>query len=133
MKKHRHKQIDTVFKSVIQYIHDGDDHNSISLVFRKWYELDCMTRKHVIVHVFYSPRPSHVAQRFPHLESLTLKGLPSGFHKTQYIDIRPWIYEITVSFKCLKALDIRRMNVRNSDLERLAKSRGKDLRVLKIN
>ncbi|PWA99565.1 hypothetical protein CTI12_AA006260 [Artemisia annua] len=95
MKKHQHEQIDTVFKSVIPYIHDGDDRNSISFVCRKWYELHCMTRKHVTVHVFYSPRPSRVAQRFPHLKSLTLKGLPN--------------------------------------LKRFAESRGKDLRVLKIN
>ena len=103
MEEHPHESIDTVFNCVIPYIHNGDDRNSISLVCRSWYEIDCMTRKHVTVHVVYSRQlPSRVAQRFPYLESLTLKGLPRGFHKTKYIDLWPWIYEIIVSFKCLK-------------------------------
>ncbi|PWA99564.1 hypothetical protein CTI12_AA006250 [Artemisia annua] len=133
MDKHPHESIDTVFDCVIPYIHNGDDRNVVSLVCRRWYELDCMARKHLTVHVFYSLEPSHVAQRFPYLESLTLKGFPREFQNLQYIDLKPWIKEIVSSFKCLKALDIRRVLVHDSDLELLARSRGKDLRVLKIN
>ncbi|GKA72846.1 coronatine-insensitive 1 [Tanacetum coccineum] len=70
---------------------------------------------------------------FPYLESLTLKGFPLAFENVQYIDLKPWIKEIVASFKCLKALDIRRVSVHDSDLELLARTRGKDLRVLKIN
>ncbi|GJY24488.1 coronatine-insensitive protein 1-like protein isoform X1 [Tanacetum coccineum] len=124
--------MDTVFNCVIPYIHDGDDRNSVSLVCRKWYELDSVTRKHVTVHLFYSPTPSRLHQRFPFLESLTLKGLPSGFEYLSDIDITPWIEEISVSFKFLKTLYIRSMVVDDSDLELLARTRGKDLRVLKI-
>ncbi|PWA52884.1 hypothetical protein CTI12_AA449250 [Artemisia annua] len=135
MEEHPHESIDTVFNCVIPYIQNGDDRNSISLVCRRWYEIDCMTRKHVTVHVVYSRHlPSRVAQRFPYLESLTLKGFPRVFrNKLQYVDLRPWIKEIVVSFKCLNSLDIRRVIVRDLDLEKLARSRGKDLRVLKIN
>ncbi|GJX83663.1 hypothetical protein Tco_0333144 [Tanacetum coccineum] len=142
MEEHPHESIDTVFNCVIPYIHNGDDRNTVSLVCRKWYEIDCMTRKHLTVHVVYSRQPSHVvyscqpsrlAQRFPYLESLTLKGFPRAFKKVQYIDLRPWIKEIVVSFKCLKSLDIRRVILRDSDLEQITTSRGEDLRVLKIN
>nr|GEX33505.1 hypothetical protein [Tanacetum cinerariifolium] len=124
--------MDTVFNCVIPYIHDGDDRHSVSLVCRKWYEIDRITRKHVTVHLFYSPTPSRLHQRFPFLESLTLKGLPSGFKYLSDIDITPWIEAISVSFKCLETLYIRSLVVHDSDLELLAKTRGKNLRVLKI-
>ncbi|GKB42960.1 coronatine-insensitive protein 1-like protein isoform X1 [Tanacetum coccineum] len=132
MEKHPNVSMDTVFNCVIPYIHDGDDHNSLSLVCRRWCELEGMTRKHVTVHLFYSPKVSRLYQRFPFLESLTLKGLPLWFPENLSIDINPWIQEIAVSFKCLKSLHIRNMNVHDSDLELLARTRGKDLRVLKI-
>nr|GEY11698.1 hypothetical protein [Tanacetum cinerariifolium] len=92
MEKDPNVSMDTVFNCVIPYIHDGDDRNSLSLVCRRWCELE---------------------------ENLS-------------IDINPWIQEIAVWFKCLKSLQIRRMDFHDSDLELLARTRGKDLRVLKI-
>ncbi|GJX39480.1 coronatine-insensitive protein 1-like protein [Tanacetum coccineum] len=133
MEKHPNVSMDTVFNCVIPYIHDVDDRNSLSLVCRRWCELEGMTRKHVTVHLFYSPKASRLYQRFPFLESLTLKGLPLWFPENLSIGINPWIQEIAVSFKCLKELHIRHMDVHDSDLELLARTRGKDLRVLKIS
>nr|GEX88132.1 hypothetical protein [Tanacetum cinerariifolium] len=52
--------------------------------------------------------------------------------KKMSIDINPWIQEIAVSFKRLKLIHIRHMDVNDSDLELLARPRGRDLRVLKI-
>nr|GFC45373.1 leucine-rich repeat, cysteine-containing subtype [Tanacetum cinerariifolium] len=92
-----------------------------------------MTRKHVTVHLFYSPKASRFYQRFSFLESLTLKGLPLGFPENLSIGINPWFQEIAVLFQCLKELHIHHMDVHDSDLELLAKTRGKDLRVLKIS
>nr|GEV17944.1 hypothetical protein [Tanacetum cinerariifolium] len=133
MDEHPNDSIDTIFNCVIPYINDGADRKSISLVCRKWYELDCMTRKHVTVHLFYSPTPSRLVQRFPFLESLTLKGLPTWFTRISNIDINPWIQEISISYKFLKELHIRLVNVCDSDLELLTRTRGKDLRVLQIS
>nr|GEY35994.1 hypothetical protein [Tanacetum cinerariifolium] len=133
MEKHLDVSMDTVFNCVIPYIHDGDDRNSLSLVCRRWCELEGMTRKHVTVHLFYSPKASRLYQRFPFLESLILKGLRLWFPENLSIGINPWIQEIAVSFKCLKELHIRNMDIHDSDLELLAKTRGKDLRVLKIS
>nr|GEV86947.1 hypothetical protein [Tanacetum cinerariifolium] len=91
-------------------------------------------KEHVTVYLFYSPKASRFYQRFPFLESLTLKGLPLGwFSENSSIGINPWIKEIAVSFQCLKELHIHHMDVQDSDLELLAKTRGKDLRVLKIS
>ncbi|GJZ61211.1 coronatine-insensitive protein 1-like protein, partial [Tanacetum coccineum] len=133
MDEHPNDSIDTIFNCVIPYINDGADQNSVSLVCRKWYELDCMTRKHVTIHLFYSPTPSRLVQRFPFLESLTLKVLPTCFTRISNIDINPWIQEISISYKFLKELHIRLVNVCDSDLELLTRTRGKDLRVLQIS
>ncbi|GJY44436.1 leucine-rich repeat, cysteine-containing subtype protein [Tanacetum coccineum] len=164
--------METVLECVIPYIHDRDDLNSISLLSRKFYELDSLTRKHLTVHAHYAPNPSRVSHRFPFIESLTLKGfrpdldfthisdidnthwsevisdvshsfpfidplalkvLPHwDFPKISDIDISPWIEEISDKFEGLKALHIRGMAVFDSHLKLLAKTRGKDLRSLKI-
>ncbi|PWA98121.1 hypothetical protein CTI12_AA019230 [Artemisia annua] len=113
------------------HIHDGDDHNSISLFSRKLHELDRITHKQVIVHVHYLRNPSRLSQRFPNIESLTLIGLLSEFYELQF-RISPWIQELTVSFKSLKELVIHDMCVDDEDLELLGRTRGKDIRVLKI-
>ena len=133
IEKYPHESIHTVFNCVIPYIRNGDDRGSVSLVCRRWCELEGMTRKHVTVHLFYYLKPSRLHQRFPYLEFQTLKGLPLWFPEKLSIDINPLFQEIAVSFKCLKVLHIRQMDVHDSDLELLARTRGKDLRELKIS
>ncbi|GKB97159.1 leucine-rich repeat, cysteine-containing subtype protein [Tanacetum coccineum] len=82
------------------------------------------------------PNPSRLSQRFPFIDSLTLEGFPFE-HIRQFRRLRnhitPWIKEIAVKFTCLKELQIRGLFVNDEDLETFATSRGKDLRVLKIN
>ncbi|GJV64472.1 hypothetical protein Tco_1475300 [Tanacetum coccineum] len=126
--------METVLECVIPYIHDRDDRNSISLVSRKFYELDFLTRKHLTVHLFYAPTLSRLSERFLFIESLTLKGCPNDF-KLPFIwsiDIASWIEEIAFKFKHLKALQIRGLYVRDEDLELLVRTRCRDLRSLKI-
>ncbi|GJW81544.1 leucine-rich repeat, cysteine-containing subtype protein [Tanacetum coccineum] len=116
--------MEQVLNYVIPYIHDVNDRKSISLVSYKLFELDCITRKHVIVHFHYALNPSHVRQRFPFIESLTLKGVPhKDFSQVLDINIAQWIVEISVKFKLLKALYIRGMVVSDEDIELLARTR----------
>nr|GEW54209.1 hypothetical protein [Tanacetum cinerariifolium] len=131
MEKHDLLDVETVFSCVMPYVHDGDDRNSLSLVSRKFYELDSLTRNHVTVHVHYAPTTSRLSQRFPNIESLTLVGM---FDEDDFpcFKVTPWFLELSVSFKRLNALCIRDMYLQDEDLERLGKTRGKDLRVLKI-
>ncbi|PWA40211.1 hypothetical protein CTI12_AA564970 [Artemisia annua] len=112
--------MEQVFECLMPYINNNDDLNSVSLVSRRLYELDSLTRKHVTVHVHYAPTPSRLSTRFPNIESLTLKGLAFEF-KSQ---VTPWIQELVVSFKRLKELCICSMLVCNSDIELLARKRG---------
>nr|GEY66906.1 ribonuclease H-like domain, reverse transcriptase, RNA-dependent DNA polymerase [Tanacetum cinerariifolium] len=121
--------MDTVFNCVIPYIQNGDDRNSVTLVCHKWNEIGGFTRKHVTVHMHYAPTPARLFKQFPFLVSLTLKGIK----KTKSsIDLTQWIREIAIKFTRLKSLRIHHLVIYDSDLELLAKNRGKDLLSLKI-
>ncbi|XP_020202418.1 coronatine-insensitive protein 1 [Cajanus cajan] len=114
------------------------DRDAVSQVCRRWYELDSLTRKHVTIALCYTTTPARLRRRFPHLESLKLKGKPRaamfnlipedwGGHVT------PWVAEISRYFDCLKTLHFRRMIVKDSDLQILASSRGHVLHALKLD
>ncbi|KAF5752551.1 RNI-like superfamily protein [Tripterygium wilfordii] len=129
---------DVVLGCVMPYIHDPKDRDAVSLVCRRWYELDSLTRKHITIALCYSTSPDRLRRRFKHLESLKLKGKPRaamfnlipedwGGHVT------PWVKEIAESFNCLKSIHFRRMIVSDSDLELLVRARGRTLQVLKLD
>ncbi|GKC46468.1 alpha/beta hydrolase fold protein [Tanacetum coccineum] len=124
-----------VLDLVIPYIHNLEDRNSLSLVSRKFYEIDGITRKRLTVHTLYYPNPASLSKIFPFIESLTLKGPLFHFIREyhNHIQITPWIEQLALEFRCLKQLRIRRLVVHDEDLETLATTRGKDLRSLKIS
>nr|GEX56196.1 hypothetical protein [Tanacetum cinerariifolium] len=86
---------------------------------------------HLSVHLSYAKDPSSLSKRFPFIESLALKGLPY-WNFLPHISATPWIEGIYLKFDCLKALHIRGLIVFNEDLGLFSKTRGKDLRSLKI-
>ncbi|GAV56796.1 hypothetical protein CFOL_v3_00338 [Cephalotus follicularis] len=129
---------DVVMECVMPYIEDSRYRDAVSLVCRRWYELDALTRKHITIALCYTTSPERLRRRFRHLESLKLKGKPRaamfnlipedwGGHVT------PWVREIKESFNCLKALHFKRMIVTDSDLQVLSRSRGRVLQVLKLD
>ncbi|XWS65886.1 hypothetical protein CRYUN_Cryun05aG0152200 [Craigia yunnanensis] len=67
---------DEVLDCVMPYIHDPKDRDAVSLVCRRWYELDALTRKHLTIALCYTTSPDRLRRRFRHLESLKLKGKP---------------------------------------------------------
>ncbi|CAH1430675.1 unnamed protein product [Lactuca virosa] len=133
-----HGMSDVVFECVIPYIHDSRDRQSVSLVCRRWYELDAQTRKHVTIALCYSSTPEQLWRRFPYLESLKLKGKPRAAMYNLIPEdwggfVTPWVEEFARSFRCLKAVHFRRMIVTDDDLEVLARARGHVLQVLKLD
>lgn len=129
---------DVVLGCVIPYIEDPKDRDAVSLVCRRWYELDALTRKHVTIALCYTTSPDRLRRRFPHLESLKLKGKPRAAMFNLIPEdwggyVTPWVREIADSFNCLKSLHFRRMIVKDSDLELLAQARGHVLQVLKLD
>ncbi|KAK9063382.1 hypothetical protein SSX86_017252 [Deinandra increscens subsp. villosa] len=133
-----HRMSDVVFECVIPYIHDSRDRQSVSLVCRRWHELDSQTRKHVTIALCYSSTPEQLLRRFPYLESLKLKGKPRAAMYNLIPEdwggfVKPWVEEIARSFRCLKVVHFRRMIVTDEDLRVLAQARGQVLQVIKLD
>lgn len=129
---------DVVIGCVMPYLHDAKDRDAVSLVCRRWYELDALTRKHVTIALCYTTSPDRLRRRFQHLESLKLKGKPRAAMFNLIPEdwggfVTPWVKEIAESFNRLKSLHFRRMIVKDSDLELLAQSRGRVLQALKLD
>ncbi|KAA3485081.1 coronatine-insensitive protein 1-like [Gossypium australe] len=129
---------DVVLGWVMLYIDDPEDRNAVSLVCRRWYELDALTRKHITIALCYTTSPERLRRRFPHLESLKLKGKPRAAMFDMIPEdwggyVTPWVKEIAESLTCLKSVHFRRMTVNDSDLEVLGRSRGEVLRCLKLD
>ncbi|PWA85626.1 hypothetical protein CTI12_AA146810 [Artemisia annua] len=121
-----------VLDLVIPYIQNTEDRNSVCLVSHRFYETDAITRKRLTVHTLYYPNPPpSLTKRFPSIESLTLKGPPFDFNG-YVIRLTPWIQQLALEFSCLKELHLRHLVVHDEDLEKLATTRGKDLRTLTI-
>ncbi|KAG6382667.1 hypothetical protein SASPL_145997 [Salvia splendens] len=128
----------TVGECVIPYVQDPRDRDAVSLVCKRWYEIDAITRKHVTMALCYTATPQRLSQRFPRLESLKLKGKPRAAMFNLIPEdwggfVTPWVEEIIRSFGRMKVLHFRRMIVKDSDLELLAKSHGKVLEVLRLD
>ncbi|KAF8022020.1 hypothetical protein BT93_G2221 [Corymbia citriodora subsp. variegata] len=129
---------DVVLTCVMPYIDDPKDRDAISLVCRRWYEIDALTRKHVTIALCYTTSPDRLWNRFRQLESLKLKGKPRAAMFNLIPEnwggyVTPWVTAIAQSFECLKSLHFRRMIVEDSDLEMLALQRGRVLQVLKLD
>ncbi|KAF5790337.1 putative leucine-rich repeat domain superfamily [Helianthus annuus] len=113
---------DVVFECVIPYIHNSRDRQSVSLVCRRWYELEAQTRKHVMIALCYAATPAQLSRRFPYLESIKLKGKPRAAMYNLIPEdwggsVTSWVEEIARSFTCLKVVHFRRMIVTDEDLQ----------------
>lgn len=129
---------DEVISCVMPYIDDPKDRDAVSLVCRRWYEVDALTRKHITIALCYTTTPERLRRRFAHLESLKLKGKPRAAMFNLIPEdwggyVTPWVKEIAENFNCLKSLHFRRMIVLDSDLELLANTRGRNLMSLKLD
>lgn len=130
--------MDTVFECVIPYVEDPKDRDAVSLVCRRWYDLDATTRRHITIALCYTTTPARLRRRFGNLESLKLKGKPRAAMFNLIPEdwggyVTPWVEEIASSFNSLRSIHFRRMIVRDSDLEVLARARGRNLLVLKLD
>ncbi|GMI87215.1 CORONATINE INSENSITIVE 1 [Hibiscus trionum] len=129
---------DAVLKCVLPYVQDPRDSASSSLVSRRWYELDSSSRKHITIAFCYTTTTDRLRRRFPALESLKVKGKPRAAMFNLIPGdwggyVTPWVHEVAANLDCLKSLHFRRMIVRDSDLEVLARSRGGVLQDLKLD
>ncbi|KAL8140340.1 hypothetical protein V2J09_006361 [Rumex salicifolius] len=137
MASSRRTMPDEVIQCVIQYIHHPRDRDAISRVCRRWYELDSECRKHVTIAFCYSTTPDLLFRRFPHLESLKLKGKPRPAMFNLMPDywggyVTPWVNRLFF-FRNLNSLHFRRMIVKDSDLWTISIIKGISLLSLKLD
>ncbi|KAJ1691290.1 hypothetical protein LUZ63_015445 [Rhynchospora breviuscula] len=122
------KVLENVLETVLQFITSPRDRNACSLVCRLWNRTESLTRQHLSVGNLYSVNPTRAVTRFPHIQSLTLKGLP---HSASLWSVPPgWGPGFTAWAKALvagscagtvKKLVLKRVTVSNSDLELIAR------------
>lgn len=129
---------DVALECVMGYLDDPRDRDAVSLVCRKWYNIDALTRKHITIALCYSTTPDRLTRRFPRLESLRLKGKPRAAMFNLIPEnwggyAGPWINEIADAFNCLKNIHFRRMIVSDDDINILVRARGHMLLALQLD
>ncbi|KAF6153501.1 hypothetical protein GIB67_027368 [Kingdonia uniflora] len=129
---------DLELECIMSYIDDPRDHDAMSLVCRKWYEIESLTRRHVTIALCYTTTPVRLKQRFPRLESLKLKGKPRAAMFNLIPEdwggyAGPWIREISEGFNRLKKLHFRRMVILDKDIEVLVRSLGHIMQSLMLD
>ena len=128
---------DEALECVMGQLEDPRDRGLVSLVCKKWYDVDAFTRKHVTMDFFYSIHASNLTRRFTSPESLTVKGKPMAAMYNLLPDgwggyAKPWIDQISFTCLCLRALHLHRMIVTDDDLATLIRGRGHMLQELKL-
>ncbi|WZY90739.1 hypothetical protein YC2023_047474 [Brassica napus] len=129
---------DDVISIVMPYVTDPKDRESASLVNRTWLRADSETRYHVTMALCYASAPDRLSARFPNLRSLKLKGKPRAAMFNLIPEnwggfVTPWVNEIALSLRRIRSVHFRRMIVSDLDLDVLARARGDELEVLKLD
>ncbi|GAB4831864.1 Coronatine-insensitive protein [Ancistrocladus abbreviatus] len=130
--------LDEILECILEHIDDARDRAAISLVCRRWYELDALTRKKVAIAFCYTVTPGRLFNRFPNLESLKIKGKPKASMYNLIPEnwggyARPWVINIAESSPRLNSLHFRRMVLTDSDLETIANAKGRVLQALRLD
>ncbi|KAI5078590.1 hypothetical protein GOP47_0006261 [Adiantum capillus-veneris] len=129
---------DFALEHVFSYIHEASDRGSVSLVCKRWYEIEGRTRKDVTISCCYAIDPVRLTRRFSVLESVKLKGKPRASMFKLIPDnwggyAAPWITEIASNCDRLHSVHLRRMIVSDEDLFKLALRRGNNLLALRLD
>lgn len=129
---------DFALEHVFSHVREASDRGSVSLVCKRWYEIEGRTRKDVTISCCYAIDPVRLTHRFSVLEAVKLKGKPRASMFKLIPDnwggyAAPWISEIATNCRKLQSVHLRRMIVSDDDLFKLARQRGNGLHVLKLD
>ncbi|CAM6097047.1 unnamed protein product [Calypogeia fissa] len=118
---------DEVLEHVLVFLHSHRDRNSVSLVCKAWFKAEKWSRQRVFVGNCYAVTPQQVIQRFPKMNSLSIKGRPRfadfGFVPPGWgAYIEPWIEALAEACPWLEELRCKRLTVSDSDLLLLSRS-----------
>ncbi|MCO5566442.1 hypothetical protein L7F22_020119 [Adiantum nelumboides] len=114
-----------LMEHVLKFITEHKDRNAVSIVCKAWNAFEATGRQHVFVGNCYAVTAERVAQRFPKLKSLTLKGKPR-FADFDLVPrnwgafVLPWINVLSESHPFLEELRFKRMTLSDDCLELIA-------------
>lgn len=107
-----------------------------STVCRDWFDADSNTRESCKIDICYAAS-TRILRRCPNLQRLHLKGHKRGVMGSNHwgCEADLWVREITKAdmFQALKSISLKRMILKDEDLDRIAKSRLDKLQVLKLD
>ena len=94
---------------------------------KSWLRAEALTREELFIGNCYAVSPRRVTERFQRVRAVTLKGKPRfadfnlvppkwGAH------FAPWVAAMGDSYRALEKLCLKRMSVKDEDLELLARS-----------
>lgn len=117
--------VDEALACVLKHIQSAQDRAAVSLVCKQWRRVDGTTRKFVIIANIYSAEPAALTRRFKRLEGIKLKGKPRA---AEYDLLprdwggyaEPWLRELGQAYDGLQTLQLRRVQVLDSDLASIA-------------
>ncbi|KAJ0988757.1 hypothetical protein J5N97_007113 [Dioscorea zingiberensis] len=116
-----------VVEHIFDFLGSHGDRNNVSTVCKAWYRIERLSRRRVFIGNCYSVRPERMAERFPRLRSLFVKGkhhfadfnlVPPGWGGYAHL----WIETVARECPCLEELQLKRMVVTDDNLELLARS-----------
>lgn len=119
--------LENVLENVLQFLNSRRDRNSASLVCTSWWRAEAQTRRELFIGNCYSVAPLRVAERFPNVQSVVLKGKPrfADFNLVPFdwgARVSPWISAFSSKCRWLEKLCLKRMSVSDADLSLLARS-----------
>lgn len=118
---------DEALACVLKYVESPADRASVSMVCQQWRRVDGTTRKSVTIANMYAVSPSGLTRRFKRLECIKLKGKPRAAEYDLLVQdwggyAEPWLRELGRTYAGLHTLQLRRVQLYDSDLELVAKS-----------
>lgn len=118
---------DEVLEHVLVFLNSHRDRNAVSLVCKAWFKAEKWSRQRVFVGNCYAVTPQQVIQRFPKMNSLSIKGRPRfadfGFVPPGWgAYIEPWIESLAEACPWLEELRCKRLTVSDSSLLLLSRS-----------
>ncbi|XAR48522.1 hypothetical protein NMG60_11031371 [Bertholletia excelsa] len=117
--------LENVLENVLLSLTCRRDRNAVSQVCKSWYRAEALTRSELFIGNCYAVSPRRVTERFRRVRAVTLKGKPRfadfnlmppswGAHFT------PWASAMDQCYRALEKVSLKRMFVKDADLELLS-------------
>ncbi|XP_047341127.1 transport inhibitor response 1-like protein [Impatiens glandulifera] len=119
--------LENVLENVLHFLNSRRDRNTASLVCKSWYRAEALTRSELFIGNCYAVSPSRVTDRFRRVRAVTIKGKPrfADFNLMPHdwgAYFMPWVKAMGNSYRGLEKICLKRMYLKDKDLEMIATS-----------